>query len=69
MGLWSWIFSTSDPATGEPTMAKVKGDGKGHVTDIIYGLENDSGGKHGHVWGLNAEYDQDEKIGGREPKK
>lgn len=69
MGFWSNIFSTSDPETGEKTSAKVKADDKGHVSDIIYGIEKDSsGGKHGHVWGLNAGYDQDDKIGGRDSK-
>lgn len=65
MGWLKDSFTTTNPETGESTKANVKIDDNGHVSEFVYGLEEDkSGGKHGHVWGLNS--NDDDKIDGRE---
>jgi hypothetical protein len=69
LSLWSRLFSTSSPETGEPTIASVKTDATGAVTDIIYGMEDDKPGErhHGHIWGLGPNTN-DSSIGGRDKK-
>lgn len=66
-------FETSHPEKNdEKTDAKVKTNEEGHVSDMIYGTESDQGGgKHGHVWGLDAPNTEegDEQIGGRDEQK
>lgn len=65
MGFWSSLFQTSDPETGESVDAKVHVNNDGHVDGLIYNLNvDDDGGRHGHVWGLASDNDND--IGGRD---
>jgi len=64
MGWLKKIFETlflSDSGGTEKYNMKVKTDGKGNVTDVIYWKGKDSSG-HGHVWGI------DKDPGGRSSK-
>lgn len=65
---WLSSFFAPDPETGKDTQCAVKVDSNGAVTDFIYGTEHDKdGGKHGHVWNLGPETD-DDSISGRDVK-
>jgi len=63
---WRKDFETTDPETGEKTIANIKVNENGVVTDFIHGREQDrQGGKHGHAWNIDKDA---EEIGGRDPQ-
>jgi hypothetical protein len=67
---WKKDFETIDPVTREKTIANVKVNENGVVTDFLIGKELDgkdedgNRGKHGHIWNLGEDEDA---IGGRDP--
>jgi hypothetical protein len=62
---WGKRFNTKNPENNKETKAKVKSSKEKGVSDFLYDLDKDKeGGKHGHVWGLDK--DDENEIDGRD---